>query len=145
MMIKITLILIAATLITAAIVYLLKTKETVPENYQSITFENVFKVTEIVDGDTFKIDPGWKWNGKTGNTIRPLGYDTPEKGEPEFNETTEKLKQLLLNQEVELKNPIKLSYDRLLCDVYFKNKNLADFFPEYLAEEFDIDSGHEYV
>jgi hypothetical protein len=60
MMIKITLILIAATLITAAIVYLLKTKETVPENYQSITFENVFKVIEIVDGDTFKIDPGWK-------------------------------------------------------------------------------------
>jgi endonuclease YncB( thermonuclease family) len=135
MIFKITLILIAAILITAAIVYLLKTKEGVPENYQSITFENVFKVTEIVDGDTFKIDPGWKWNGKTGNTIRPLGYDTPEKGEPEFNETTEKLKQLLLNQEVELKNPIKLSYNRLLCDVYFNNKKLSNYFPEYLAKE----------
>jgi endonuclease YncB( thermonuclease family) len=124
------------TLIIAIIIwYLLRSKEPVPEKYQSITFENEFKVTEIIDGDTFRITPGWKWNGKTGTAIRPMGYDTPKKGEPGFNITTTKLKELLLNKEVELKNPIKLSYDRLLCDVYFENKNLADFFPKYLARK----------
>ncbi len=143
MTVTIIIILVIAILIAAAVWYLLKSKEPVPENYQSIAFENRFKVIEIIDGDTFKIVPGWKWNGKKGHTIRPLGYDTPEKGEAKFDETTARLKELLLDQEVELKNPIKLSYNRLLCDVYFENKKLADFFPEYLAKE--IDTEEDYV
>ena len=101
--------------------------------YKSLSSGTPFKVTKIVDGDTFKISPGWKWNNKKGKIIRPTGYDTPERKEPEYQETTEKLKKLLLNNEVELKNPIKLSYNRLLCDVYFNGKDLAEYFPEYKA------------
>jgi len=101
---------------------------------QSITFENRFKVVEIIDGDTFIISPGWKWNNEIGARIRPTGYDTPEKGEPQFQETKEKLEQLLLNKEVELKNPVKLSYGRLLCDIYLNGRNLKTFFPKYLTE-----------
>lgn len=43
-----------------------------------------FIVSEIVDGDTFKVKNGWKWNKKKGDTVRPTGYDTPEKGEPGY-------------------------------------------------------------
>ena len=40
-----------------------------------------FTVSEVVDGDTFKVKNGWKWDNKTGDTVRPTGYDAPEKGE----------------------------------------------------------------
>lgn len=123
-------------LIIAAAVYLSKTKEAPLEEYQSVSFETRFRtVTEIVDGDTFKISPGWKWNNNKGDTIRPTGYDTPEHGEEGFEETTERLRQLVLGKEVELGNPIRMSYHRLLVDIFFEGKHLREYFPEYLVME----------
>jgi len=90
-----------------------------------------FKVIEVTDGDTFVVTPNWKWNGETGNAVRPVGYDTPEQGEPGFDEAKEKLEHLIIDEEIELVNPIKLSFDRLLCTVLFNGKDLADYFPEY--------------
>ncbi len=90
-----------------------------------------FKVTEVIDGDTFKVSPNWKWNEQSGDTIRPNGYNTPEKGEKGYEQATTELSNLILGKEVELKNAIKLTYGRLLCDVYFNNKNLKDYFTEY--------------
>jgi len=86
------------------------------------------KVIRIVDGDTFEVAPDWKWEGLTGSIVRPIGYDTPEVGEPGYSEATNKLKRLILNKEVELKDPIKLSYERLLCWVIFQGKDLASYF-----------------
>lgn len=37
-----------------------------------------FRVTSIIDGDTFEVSPEWKWNGETGTRVRPAGYDAPE-------------------------------------------------------------------
>ena len=85
-------------------------------------------VTKIIDGDTFEISPNWKWNGQEGNVVRPRGYDTPERGEPGYLGAKEKLSSLILNKEVELKNPIGLTYDRLLCDVYCEGKSLVEYF-----------------
>lgn len=94
-----------------------------------------FTVTGIVDGDTFRVSPKWRLKvrgvEKRGNIIRPTGYDTPERNQPGFQEATLKLKKLILGKRVILKRPIKLTYGRLLCDVYFEGKNLADYFPEY--------------
>lgn len=90
-----------------------------------------FKVTKVIDGDTFEVSPNWEWNEEKGNVVRPTGYDTPEKGEPGYQEAKEKLTKLILGKEVELKNAIKITEGRLLCDVYYKGKNLADFFSEY--------------
>lgn len=109
------------------------TKEKKEPDFQSIDFETKFTVTEIIDGDTFKVSPGWKWNNEKENTIRPTGYNTPKKGEPQYQEMKEKLQQLLLDKEIELKNPIKLSYNRLLCDVYINGKNFSELFPDYKA------------
>lgn len=122
-------IIIAAVIVILVLIIKNLTKEP-EEKYQSINFNIRFKVTEIIDGDTFKVSPGWKWNNEKGNTIRPAGYDTPEQGEPNYQEPKEKLTELILNKEVELK-PIKLSYNRLLCEVFINGKNLAEFFKEY--------------
>ena len=89
------------------------------------------KVTEVIDGDTFKVSPCWKWNDKEGDTVRANGYDTPEQGQVGYQAAKERLEELILGKDVELKNPIKITYGRLLCDVYIAGKNLASFFPEY--------------
>ena len=98
--------------------------------FQNNLLEMKFKVTQIVDGDTFEVSPNWKWNGKEGNIVRPTGYDTPERGQPGYQEAKDKLARLILRREVELRNPIKLTYDRLLCDVYYQERNLAEYFLE---------------
>ena len=85
-------------------------------------------VTKIIDGDTFEVSPNWTWNGHEGNVVRPRGYDTPEWGEPGYQEAKEKLANLILNKEVELKDPVGLTYDRLLCDVYYEGKILSEYF-----------------
>jgi endonuclease YncB( thermonuclease family) len=90
-----------------------------------------FEVTNVVDGDTFEVSPNWKWNNQEGNVVRPTGYNTPEEGEPGYQAAKDKQTKLILGKEVELKNAKKITYGRLLCDVYYKGKHLADFFPEY--------------
>lgn len=90
-----------------------------------------FKVVSVTDGDTFTITPNWKWNGQSGDIVRANGYDTPEKGQPGYDAAKRKLKNLIEGEQVELKNAIKITYGRLLCDVYYKGKNLKDYFSEY--------------
>ena len=89
-----------------------------------------FKVETVIDGDTFTVAK-WEWNGSSGDTVRPNGYNTPEIGEPGYEVAKTKLKNLIKGKEVELKDPVKLTYGRLLCDVYFNGKNLKDYFSEY--------------
>jgi endonuclease YncB( thermonuclease family) len=88
-------------------------------------------VTQIIDGDTFEIEKGWKWNNQTGERVRPTGYDAPEKGTAEGAKATEKLRNLIKGKEIEIKSAKTIDRGRLVCDVYFQGKNLADYFPEY--------------
>ena len=37
-----------------------------------------FRVSVVIDGDTFEVANGWKWNGQSGSRVRPTGYDAPE-------------------------------------------------------------------
>ena len=89
------------------------------------------RVVEVIDGDTFRVYPRWRWNNKEGEVVRPRGYDAPEKGEPGYYEAKAKLEKLILGKNVDLRNPVGVTYGRLLCDVYINGKNLADYFPEY--------------
>lgn len=91
-----------------------------------------FIVSEIVDGDTFKVKNDWKWNEKKGDTIRPTGYDTPEKGESGYEEAKQKLKNLILDKTVDIRSTKTVDeWGRLVADVYYNGKNLADYFPKY--------------
>lgn len=90
-----------------------------------------FKVTKIIDGDTFEVAPNWQWDNKSGNIVRPTGFDTPEAGTPNSKRTTKQLSDIILGKVVELKNAKTISYGRLVCDVFIGGKNLSDFFPKY--------------
>lgn len=74
-------------------------------------------VIEVIDGDTLKIN---------GTSIRLLGINTPEKGEVYYSEAKEFLKQLVLNQTVELEYG-KEKYDkygRTLAYIFLNNENI---------------------
>ena len=88
------------------------------------------KVIEVIDGDTFVVSPNWTWNQLQGNRVRPTGYNAPEKGTYRYFAVKTKLENIILGKTVKIK-PIKMSYDRLLCDVYINGYNLAEYFPEY--------------
>lgn len=93
----------------------------------------MFKVIEIVDGDTFKVSPRWQSGNVVGDTVRPTGYNTPERGERGYEEAAEKLERLILGKEVSLGCAKNFDHGRIVCDVTYNGKNLADYFPEYRA------------
>ena len=57
-----------------------------------------WKVTKVIDGDTFEVSSNFGDKEK----VRPIGIDTPEKGELCFKEAGAKLSALILNKNVDL-------------------------------------------
>jgi len=91
-----------------------------------------FIVSEIIDGDTFKVKNGWEWNEKKGDTVRPAGYNTPERGEPGYEQAKQRLEDLILDKKVDIRSAkVVDEWGRLVADVHYKGKNLAEYFPEY--------------
>jgi len=92
---------------------------------------STFTVTRIIDGDTFDVTPQWKWNGQTGSRVRPTGYNAPEMGTYGGQAAKDKLSNLVLGKAVELGSAYKVDRGRLVCDVYYRGRNLADYFSGY--------------
>ena len=90
-----------------------------------------FTVTEVIDGDTFVVSPGWIWDGNEGDRVRPTSYDTPEIPSSDGYTAKQKLSRLLLNKQVQLGNVATIDRGRLVCDAYINGRNLASYFPEY--------------
>ncbi len=69
-------------------------------------------VSRVIDGDTIKL--------QNGETVRLLGINTPEKGQPYYADATNKLKQLLEGKKVFLEKDIqnKDKYGRLLRYIF---------------------------
>ena len=67
----------------------------------------------IIDGDTIKLD--------SGDRVRLLGIDTPERGQRCYDEATDKLKELIYGKELTMlngSNDDRDVYDRLLRYIY---------------------------
>ena len=90
-----------------------------------------FSVTQIVDGDTFEVNPGWKWQQQTGVRVRPTGYDAPEMNTLAGQMAKDKVARLILGKQVELGSAYKVDRGRLVCDVVFNGKKLEEYFPRY--------------
>ena len=91
-------------------------------------------VSRVIDGDTFELC--------SGETVRLLCVDTPEKGEEGYEEAKLFLEDLLLYNPVELKQsnydgPNKDKYNRLLRWVYIYNSSSVEqlFVNKYILEE----------
>jgi endonuclease YncB( thermonuclease family) len=73
-----------------------------------------FAVVRIIDGDTFVV----RYDGEL-TSVRIWGIDTPERGEPGYQEATDKLRTEIGGQRVRLAFPGKRKRDnfgRLLCE-----------------------------
>jgi len=84
-----------------------------------ITSEKTFAVvSEVVDGDTIKL--------QTGETVRLLGINAPEKGQPYYEQATNRMKELIEDKTVILEKDIedKDLYGRLLRYIFFNNENI---------------------
>ena len=90
-----------------------------------------FKVKEVITGDIFKINPEWVFNNQTGDVVLISGYKHPEQVSLGDNSAKERLTKLIFGKEVELRDMIMIANGRLLCDVYYKGKNIAEYFSEY--------------
>jgi len=90
-----------------------------------------FTVTSVIDGDTFDVSPDWKWNGQTGSRVRPTGYDAPELHAVGGQAAKDKLSGLILGKKVVLGTAHTIDRGRLVCDVFFNGRNLADYFPDF--------------
>jgi len=75
-------------------------------------------VSHIVDGDTFDVD--LDGDGLTDERVRPIGIDTPERGECYYAEAKARAEELLLGRRVALQRDVseRDRYDRLLRYVY---------------------------
>ena len=69
-----------------------------------------YRVTRVVDGDSFDL--------KDGRRIRLLSLDAPEKNRCFYPESRERLKSLILNKKVKLKDVVTDDYGRILADVF---------------------------
>jgi len=76
--------------------------------------ESYKRVSEVIDGDTFRIGV---------QSIRMIGINSPEIGEPCSLEAKEKLKEMVIGKEVRFEKDIteKDEYGRLLRYVYVDN------------------------
>jgi len=90
-----------------------------------------FTVINIIDGDTFDVSPGWRWEGQSGERVRPTGYNAPELSTYGGEQAKQKLYRLIYGKSIELGSAYKVDRGRLVCDVYFEGRNLAEYFPEY--------------
>ena len=75
-------------------------------------------VTYVVDGDTVVVD------GKT--TVRLIGIDTPERGEPGYEQATEHLESLIGNRFVRIEKGIEQTdrYGRELGYIYIGQRSI---------------------
>jgi micrococcal nuclease len=82
----------------------------------SLKREKLFLVTKIIDGDTIEIEGGER--------IRLICIDTPERNEEGYEEATEYLEDLILEEDVRLEKDVsdKDRYGRLLRYVYLDNE-----------------------
>ena len=78
----------------------------------------MFTVEDVIDGDTIEVWPNWNWGEKTGDRVRLANVNAPEVHESGGMEAKVKLMSLVSGREVELRNKVSLSFDRLVCDVY---------------------------
>ncbi|MGE3976981.1 MAG: thermonuclease family protein [Nitrospira sp.] len=91
----------------------------------------LFTVKQIIDGDTFEVNPGWKWQQQTGERVRPTGYDAPEMNTMAGQMAKDKLARLILGKQIELGSAYRVDRGRLVCDVYFNGKKLEEYFSRY--------------
>ena len=94
------------------------------------------KVTEVINGNTIRIVPGWVFRDHEGDIVQINGYTAPKAGAVDAQEVEDRLSDLVLGRWIEVKNITKFvksksGPSRLVMDVYLDDDNVAEHFPDY--------------
>ena len=93
--------------------------ETIPEEIpEETTIITTALVSRVVDGDTIELS--------TGEDVRLLGINTPERGQPYYDEATDRLTELIWGKTITLEKDVtdKDQYGRLLRHVFLGNSHI---------------------
>lgn len=102
-----------------------------------------FTVEAVLDGNTFEVSPKWQYEGVTGDLVEATGYSPPKSGKGGMA-AEQKLSVLIHNKKIEMGTPQGIQRNRLVCEVYFHDMNLANYFSEYRKQGGDQEEGsHE--
>lgn len=80
---------------------------------RQVSKQETFKVLEVIDGDTFKIN-----QGNETRRVRLMGVNTPETGKCLSHEAKEKLASLVLGKDVTLADQFSDPYGRIMANVF---------------------------
>ena len=80
------------------------------------------EVTRVIDGDTLELS--------TGEKVRLLGINTPEKGSTNYLEAKKFTENLVLNKTVRIESFGYDKYDRILAHVFIDDKHLNELILE---------------
>lgn len=122
---KIIIIIFLTIIILAGIYFLISLIIEDNPKPEPTTDKSIYKVTEVVDGDTIKvnIDGGVE-------TVRVVGIDTTEKGECFYEEASDRAGELLSGKQVALlADPTQENrdkYDRLLRYVFIGDTDFGE-------------------
>ncbi|MGV3223404.1 thermonuclease family protein [Staphylococcus hyicus] len=78
------------------------------------------KVLRVIDGDTLVIDLDMGFETHTIKRVRLLGVDTPERGEPGYNEAKAFTTQVVLDNDVYVQTYQSDVFGRYLADVWYR-------------------------
>ena len=92
-----------------------------------------FKVVAVIDGNTFEVTPDWEFGDEKGSLVHTKGYTAPKSGKAAMT-VEQKLSGLIHNKKVELGAPDGVQRNRLVCEVYYRGANLAEYFSAYQAQ-----------
>lgn len=86
-------------------------------NDRQTSKQEVFKVIEVIDGDTFKI-----YQGNQTRRVRLMGVNAPETGKCLSREAKEKLAGLILDKNVTLADQFLDPFGRIMANVFTDGK-----------------------
>ncbi|MCK4650530.1 thermonuclease family protein [Candidatus Pacearchaeota archaeon] len=95
------------------------------------------KVTQIIDGDTIKL--------QNSQTLRLLGINTPEKNMPYYQEAKQFLINLIQNKSIQIEPHGTGKYGRTLAYIFIDNKNInRELLSQGLATLYYYDKDSHY-
>jgi len=82
-------------------------------------------VTEVIDGDTFKVE--------SGTVMRLEGVDAPEINSEGGQKTKRKLEELILNKIIEYEEQARDDYGRLIVQVWVDGINVNEEMEDFIG------------
>jgi hypothetical protein len=88
-----------------------------------------FKVIQIVDANTIKVEQRWFFRGVYGNLIK-INSTIKDFKIPDADIFKKRLEYLLLNQSVDLRDPTEIVDNKLSCLVFLNGVDISTYFPD---------------